>query len=131
MGLFDKAKEMMNEHNQKVAAEEAAEETANAEWDAKYNAVVITTGDLKRPYEVMDTVFAMDSSEAGFFSSANPTAAFQALNGQLRSVAASAGADAIIACQFEYRNAYVDGTFGGTNQVIELFAYGTAVKYTD
>lgn len=131
MGIFDTVKQSLKDAQDKAAAEAAAEAAANEAWQERYNKVVITTGDLKQSYDVIDTVFAMDSSEAGFFTGANPTEAFQGLNAQLRSAAATWEADAIVACQFEYRNALTQGAFGGTNQVIELFAYGTAVKFKD
>ena len=41
------------------------------------------------------------------------------------------GGNAVIDCQFEYRNAIEAKLIGKDNQVIEIFAYGTAVKYED
>jgi uncharacterized protein YbjQ (UPF0145 family) len=38
------------------------------------------------------------------------------------------GGDAVISCQFEYRNALADGLMG-KKQAVEIFAYGTAIKY--
>jgi uncharacterized protein YbjQ (UPF0145 family) len=40
------------------------------------------------------------------------------------------GGNAVICCMFEYRNAQAnEGFLGGKKQVIEILAYGTAVKY--
>lgn len=90
--------------------------------------IKISTTDIEQDYEILDAVFALDSSTAKIFSSANPGAAFQGVNKQLREVCSSLGGDAVIGCQFEYRNALADGIFG-KKQSIEIFAYGTAVKF--
>ena len=45
----------------------------------------------------------------------------------LRKKASELGGHAVINCQFEYRVAVNKG-FAGTKQVIEIFAYGTAVR---
>jgi hypothetical protein len=95
--------------------------------------VVISTGDLKSSYTIIDTVFALDSQgTAGIFFGAdgNPHAAFEGVKQKLRERAVSLGADAIIICQFEYRVA-VAGEGHSARQAVEMFAYGTAVKTHD
>jgi len=91
-----------------------------------YN-ILITTGDLKEDYEVIDAVFALDSSQAGFLSGADPNKAFEKVKNALRAKASELGGHAVINCQFEYRVALAQGLVG-SKQVIEIFAYGTAVR---
>lgn len=87
----------------------------------------ITTGNINSNYTIIDTIFAMDSHKEGFFSSADPNKAFEGVKTQLSKKCAALGADGVICCQFEYRNALGDGVLS-KKQVIEIFAYGTAVK---
>lgn len=89
--------------------------------------VLITTGDLKEDYEVIDAIFAVDASSAGFFSGADPNKAFTKVKDLLRTNCEKVGGHAVINCQFEYRVALNQKGFG-TKQVIEIFAYGTAVR---
>ncbi len=89
----------------------------------------ISTGNIQREYEIIDSIFALDSHKEGFFSgAANPGTAFDGVKAQLRKRCSELEGDAVISCQFEYRNALADGIFG-KKQAIEIFAYGTAVKY--
>lgn len=37
------------------------------------------------------------------------------------------GGDAVVFCQFEYRNALGNGMFG-PKQILEIFAYGTTIN---
>lgn len=60
--------------------------------------VLISTGDIRASYEIIDAIFAPGSNAAKLFSSADP-----------------------------YRNALSEG-FMGKKQAIEIFGYGTAVK---
>ena len=94
--------------------------------------VVISTGDLKQEYEILDTIFAIDSHAGGFWSkSVSPSKAFEGVKEQLDKECKKLGGNAVINCQFEYRNALAyDGLLGNKKkQVIEILAYGTAVKY--
>ncbi len=86
-----------------------------------------STGDLGCPYEVLDTIFALDSNKEGILSGADPNIAFNGVKEQLRKKCKSMGGDAVIFCQFQYRVAVGDGLIG-KKQVIEIFAYGTAVR---
>jgi hypothetical protein len=83
-----------------------------------------STGDIKENYHVLDTIFAIDSNSAGFFSGADPSVAFDGVKEQLRKKCASIGGDAVIYCEYQYRVA-----LDGKKQCIEIFAYGTAVKF--
>lgn len=86
---------------------------------------ILTTGDVKWQYEIIDTIFAIDSHKDGFWGTgADPNKAFAAVKEKLRQTCQKLGGKAVINCQFEYRNA-----MDGKKQVIEIFAYGTAIKY--
>ena len=91
------------------------------------NNILITTGDIKEDYEIIDAVFALDSCKEGIFKSADPNTAFDKVKNGLRKKASELGGHAVINCQFEYRVAVSQG-FGVAKQVIEIFAYGTAVR---
>lgn len=89
--------------------------------------VLITTSDLKDDYEIVDAIFALDSCSEGLFRGADPNQAFEKVKEVLRKKAKELGAHAVINCQFEYRVAVAQGLVG-SKQVIEIFAYGTAVR---
>lgn len=89
--------------------------------------VMLTTGGIQHPYEILDVIIAIEGHEAGYFDSANPAKAFDGVKKQLRTIAYDMKADVVVHCQFEYRVAAERGLFG-SKQAIEIFAYGTAVK---
>lgn len=90
--------------------------------------IPVSTGDLGHPYHVIDSIFAICSSTEGIFSGVDLNGAFNGVKERLRQNCAAVGGDAVIYAQFEYRVA-VNSGFGGSKQVIEFFAYGTAVKF--
>ncbi|MES0370828.1 MAG: heavy metal-binding domain-containing protein, partial [Mariprofundaceae bacterium] len=71
----------------------------------------------------------IDSHKGSLFKDINPGIAFEGVKKQLKQKCSEMGGNAVINCQFEYRNALTDG-FVGKKEVIEIFAYGTAVKVT-
>ncbi len=87
------------------------------------NRILITTGDIKEDYEIIDAIFALDSCKQGFFAGLDPNKAFEKVKDGLRKKADELGGHGVINCQFEYRVAVSRG-----KQVIEIFAYGTAVR---
>ncbi|MDL2306641.1 YbjQ family protein [Desulfovibrio sp. OttesenSCG-928-C06] len=94
------------------------------------NSVIISTSDLKKEYKILDTVFAIDAHQEGFFAgAADPAKAFNGVKEQLKTKCVNLGGNAVISCQFEYRVATGEGLFGGAKQVMEIFAYGTVVKF--
>jgi len=91
--------------------------------------IPVSTGNINKDYEVIDAIFALDSHKEGFFSgAANPEKAFDGVKEQLRKRCAELGGSAVISCQFEYRVALADGLLG-KKQSIEIFAYGTAIRF--
>ena len=89
---------------------------------------ILSTGDIRRDYEILDVVFAADSYSQGLFSSSDPNKAFQGVKIDLTTKCASLGGDAVINCHFEYRGAQSDGLMS-KKPTMEIFAYGTVVKY--
>ena len=89
--------------------------------------ITVITGGLREAYETLDSVFAIEGTSAGVFQGVNPSAAFEGVKQQLRSQCDKLGGNAVIHCQFQYRNAVSGGLFG-KNQSLEIFAYGTAVR---
>jgi len=96
-------------------------------------AILITTGEIKDSYEILDAIFALDFHKESFLGGgADPAKAFDKVKDKLRTVCKNMGGDAVINCQFQYRVASTqdlsNALFGGSKQVMEIFAYGTAVK---
>lgn len=89
--------------------------------------IILSTGDIKKNFQVIDAIFAFDSHKAGYFQSADPGKAFSGVKDQLIKQCKRLKGDAVIYCQFEYRVAVDDGLLS-KKQVVELYAYGTAVK---
>lgn len=92
------------------------------------NNVLITTGSINVDYEIIDAIFAIDSCKESFFRGADPNVAFERVKWSLKNRCSALGGHAVINCQFEYRIASAPGAFGTSKQVIEIFAYGTAVR---
>ena len=91
--------------------------------------IIITTGDLKIDYEVIDAVFALDSCKEGILWGADPSKAFEKVKNKLRKKCKELDGDAVINCQFEYRYTDTINTFNVDKEVVEIFAYGTAVYF--
>jgi len=90
--------------------------------------ITISTGTVNQEFEILDTIFAVDSHKEGFWSgNADPNKAFEGVKASMKEKCKQLGGNAVINCQFEYRNAIADGVFS-KKQVIEIFAYGTAVN---
>ena len=91
-------------------------------------AIITSTGDIDQSYQIIDTIFGLDSHKAGYFSNADPNKAFDGVKKQLIDRCKKLKGDAVVNCQFEYRVAVDSGLFG-SKQVVEIFAYGTAVRF--
>tara|TARA_Y100000816_G_scaffold37771_1_gene23918 strand:- start:150 stop:428 length:279 start_codon:yes stop_codon:yes gene_type:complete len=87
--------------------------------------VLLSTVDLKSDYETIGPIFSLASSTKKW-GVLDIDAAFDDSRENLKMIAKSKGADAVVGLQFEHRIAIQEGW---TNkQVLEIFAYGTAVK---
>jgi hypothetical protein len=97
--------------------------------------VKVTTGDLNLPYEIIGPVFDLGQDQGGFMgqllgTGGSPYAAFKNSEVGLQSKAAEVGGDYVIHAVFNQRVAVSTQktVTGSYNQVLEIFAYGTAVK---
>lgn len=93
--------------------------------------MLVTTGEVEGDYTVIDVVFALGSHRAGFGqSSADARKAFFDVKEKLSDAGRQLGAEAIVHCSFDYRIAVSSG-FLSRRQVIEFFAYGTAIRFDE
>ena len=90
----------------------------------------LTTGNLNQDYEIIDAIFAIDSHKGGFLTAVDPGKAFDGVKAQLRKSCESLGGNAVVHCQFEYRNASTEG-FVGKKQVIEIFCIWNCRSYVE
>ena len=88
--------------------------------------IIISTGGVNFDYEVIDVIFVIAGTAAGFLSEIDPNAAFNGVKVQLKEKCEALGGDAVVFCQFEYRSALANGMLG-PKQALEIFAYGTVV----
>ena len=91
--------------------------------------MIICTTTLSQQFEIIDTIFVLHGETAGGFlgtDGVDVDKGFQGVKSALAEKARAIGADAVIGVDFEQRAA-VGGTMGN-KQVLEFFAYGTAVK---
>jgi hypothetical protein len=92
--------------------------------------IQFSTGDIRENYEIIDVIFAGARHTEGFFSLADPGKAFQVVTSKLSKACQSLGGNAVIFCQFKYRDAVAPGgVFSGPKHAVELFAFGTAVRF--
>ncbi len=86
--------------------------------------VFVSTGPPPTMFEVIDIVFAVDSAGVtGFWKpGVDVSAAFEKVKARLKISAFQLGADGVFNCHFEYRDV-------AEQRLIEIFAYGTAVKF--
>ena len=99
--------------------------------------VVVTTGDIKAEYEIVDVIFQLGQDEGnalgqlfgGDFSGSSSEGAFEAAVQALKIKAHQIGADHVVHAGFNQRMATAANALSkGVHQVAEVFAYGTAVK---
>ena len=91
--------------------------------------MMICTTTISQKYEIIDTVFVLHGETAGGFLGAGGVdveKGFQGVKSALAEKARAIGADAVIGVDFEHRAAASGGMVD--KQVLEFFAYGTAVK---
>ena len=93
--------------------------------------MIISTTNINKEYEIINTVFVIHGEEAsGIFGTGgiDTDKGFDTVKGLLSAKASELGADAIIGCDFEQRISSSGGM--SDKQVLEIFAFGTAVKFT-
>jgi transcriptional regulator of nitric oxide reductase len=89
--------------------------------------IILSTGEVSFDYKIIDVIFAYGHSSQTLFNGANPLEAYQKVSDILEHTAAQIGAEAVLWVRYDYRVALNSGLVT-TNQVFEVFAYGTAVK---
>lgn len=131
--MFDKLKKSLANAAKGAESESSSRHAVKAEVaDIPNNLIKVSTSGVSRPFEVVDVIFAFDSHKEGFLESgADPTRAFVKVVNRLRSICAELGGDAVINCQFDYRYAVGESMMGNAKQVVEIYAYGTAIRFTD
>ena len=126
MGLFGPSAE-----EKKAIKKKYAEAKRKFELASK---VKITTGNINKDYEIVKIVFQLGRDEGGALgkilgTGGSPEEAFEDAETQLKYKAAELGCDYVINAVFNQRVAVGQKSVTGSyNQVIEVFAYGTAVK---
>lgn len=87
----------------------------------------VITGTLQEPYEVLDSIFAYEMGKPDLVDY-DINNAFVSVKNKLRDACRAIGGNAVISCQFEYRDVFEFG-FGGIGETYSvcLLAYGTAV----
>ena len=85
--------------------------------------ILVVTTSLQRDFEVIDSICRISSATAGF-DGIRLEEAFRLVKNKLRAAAIDMGGDAVIECQFAHR-----GVHDGGRQAIELWAFGTVVKF--
>lgn len=91
--------------------------------DKRINRIILSTGNVNKPYVVRDIVFATAKIEVNLFDPANnPNELLADVAYKLKETAYEYGANAVINCHFEHEHI-------GDN-IFEIFAYGTVVQFT-
>jgi hypothetical protein len=125
--LASKAKSKHEDEERQVAEEKLADQ----ESEFAGAKIILSTGDAGRPCQVIDVVFAIDSTDQSVptrRTGADPGAAFNKVKMQLRHQCAARGGDAVLYCRFS-RQVVQGPNLPGGKQTIDIFAYGTAVKF--
>ena len=107
-GLFAAVERLREKkQNERLQHESAVRERNERDRKRReYMTVSTCAPPLSQHFEIIDTVFAMDSrGQAGFLvnEEADPHGAFAGVKQKLKDIAFHLGADAVVNCQFEYR----------------------------
>lgn len=88
--------------------------------------ILLSTGNVNRPYIVRDIAFATETFDLDVFNESNDlNELLSGVKQQLKDRAASYGASAVINCHFDHNHIN-----DGEHKYIKIFAYGTIVQYT-
>jgi hypothetical protein len=117
----------------KKQRKERTEEELKVQLETAKN-VKVTTRDIDKEYEILKIIFELGQDDGGLLGGllgigGSPEEAFEKAETQLKIKAANLDCDYVINTVFNQRIAVgAKSVAGGYNQVIEVFAYGTAVK---
>ena len=118
----------------KTTEELEAEKKEAQQLMDKINSVKVTTGNIDKPHEILKVIFKLGADEGStlgrlFGQGGTPEAAFEQAEALLKQQAYDLGCDYVVNATFDYRVAVGEkDILGNRNQVVEVFAYGTAVK---
>ena len=90
--------------------------------------IAVVTSDVGRAYDVVDSVCDLSAQDAGF-AGIELQVVFRHVKNKLRARCIELGGDAVINCHFSQRAAHSGGLVA--TQVIEIWAYGTVVRFRD
>ena len=93
--------------------------------------MILSTGDIKNDYQIIDLVFAYGTSNEDKQKACKPLEAYSDVSKILAHTAGQLGADAVINIRFDTRVAAEKTPAGGSHKVFEVYGYGTAVKIID
>lgn len=89
--------------------------------------VILSTGNVNKPYVVRDVVFAAEKIERDLFEKEeNPNELMANVIFSLKEQAYAYGASAIINCHFDHTHLVTPEG----KAILEVMAYGTVVQYT-
>jgi uncharacterized protein YbjQ (UPF0145 family) len=96
--------------------------------EAENKHIAVVTSSVCRKFEVIDSVHELASQDRGLYS-ADLQSIFEMVKNKLRAKCVELGGDAVLNCHFSERSAGTGGLL--STQVIEMWAYGTIVKFTE
>jgi uncharacterized protein YbjQ (UPF0145 family) len=122
---------------QKRSQESQRNETASAPQEARRNEMttappvnlIVSSGNICQPYDVIDLVMAHAVSKETFLSKISSIGAYKEVLQSLKERAVELGADALIYVSFQSNLATVR-TFLASVNAYEVVAWGTAVRFT-
>ncbi len=92
----------------------------------RINAIILSTGNVNKPYVVRDIVFVAEKIDVDLFdANNNPNELLADIAYHLKEQAYEYGANAVINCHFEHQHVMRNG-----EHTFEIFAYGTVVQFT-
>ena len=95
------------------------------------SSILLSTGNVNRPYIVRDIAFATETFDSDVFNQSNNLNTLLAgVKEQLKKRADEYGASAVINCHFDHNHINTPEAPEG-KQYIKIFAYGTIVQYTE
>ena len=93
--------------------------------------MLVTKQDLDKPYTVIGTVHGYSVEEAqGCSGKLNVIKAFERAETSMRNAAEASGADAVVGLSFQQRDTRTSGCSSAGRPASEVYATGTAVKFT-
>ncbi|MGX7197390.1 heavy metal-binding domain-containing protein [Enterococcus olivae] len=88
--------------------------------------IMLSTGNVNKPYVVRDIVFVAERLETDIFDTeGDPNSLLADIAFLLKAQAYEYGATAVINCHFEHEHVNKNG-----KDAFEIFAYGTVVQFT-